>query len=82
MHVLLGTNTILKLIQYLNEHAWLVEVQWVFFIIIFFLQTLCNACGLQYLKMVKGTGSGLPAAVSDEGDASVPAETVERDSNL
>jgi len=32
--------------------------------------------------MVKGTGSGLPAAVSDEGDASVPAETVERDSNL
>ncbi|KAG4945327.1 hypothetical protein JHK82_041385 [Glycine max] len=45
-------------------------------------KTLCNACGLQYLKMVKGTGSGLPAAVSDEGDASVPAETVERDSNL
>ncbi|TKY71356.1 GATA transcription factor [Spatholobus suberectus] len=55
-------------------------------------KTLCNACGLQYIKMVSGRGSGLPAAAPDDGDAStaddgasprpVPAETVEGDSNL
>lgn len=49
---------------------------------------MCNACGIQYLKIVKGTGSGLPAAVADdEGDASpgpVPAAEIveEGDSNL
>lgn len=68
----------------------LLAIQLIFYIYIYiyFLQTLCNACGIQYLKIVKGTGSGLPAAVADdEGDASpgpVPAAEIveEGDSNL
>ncbi|RDY02820.1 GATA transcription factor 29, partial [Mucuna pruriens] len=59
-------------------------------------QTLCNACGLQYIKMVSHRGSDLPAAVPHEGDASTthdddgaspgcdgsPDETMPGDSNL
>ncbi|KAK7412053.1 hypothetical protein VNO78_03499 [Psophocarpus tetragonolobus] len=43
-------------------------------------KTLCNACGLQYIKTVKGTSS----VVACEGDDAVPLppETVEGDSNL
>ncbi|CAJ1963672.1 unnamed protein product [Sphenostylis stenocarpa] len=33
-------------------------------------KTLCNACGLQYIKTVKSRGSDLPATVPVEGDAS------------
>ncbi|XP_020220253.1 GATA transcription factor 7-like [Cajanus cajan] len=52
-------------------------------------KTLCNACGLQYIKTVSGRGSD---EFPDEGDAStadgdvsagpVPPETMEEDSDL
>ncbi|KAL2342223.1 hypothetical protein Fmac_010163 [Flemingia macrophylla] len=46
-------------------------------------KTLCNACGLQYIKTVSGRGID---EFPNEGDAStaepVPSETIEGDSNL